>query len=132
MPLELCALLDRAAEAHSHRGFGRAPRFDADEKIARRDLRRLGSRARAGERLAAHLPLAFELLTAQVQIRADREPLLERVAGAAEPLFGGGHLARVLGELRLDALAAHGRFLRPGARSFELTGDVRVAAMCRV
>ena len=129
MLLELRALLDHAPEAHPHRGFGRAARLDADEKIARGDLRRLSARARAGERLAAHLPLALEILAPQVEIRADRQPLLERLAGAAETFLGGGDLARVLGGLRLDALAAQRRFLGAGARRLELTRDVGMAAV---
>ncbi len=129
MPLELRALLDHAPEADCHRGFGGAARLDADEKIARGNLRGLCPRARAGEGLAAHLALALEILAPQVEIRANRQPLFECLAGAAETLLGGGDLARVLGGLRLDALAAQRRFLGAGARGLELTCDIGVAAV---
>src|SRR5579863_182751 len=127
--LELPTLLDHASEADLHRRFGRAARLDADEEVARGDLRHLSARTRPGKRFAAHLALAFELFAPQIEIRADHEALLERLAGTAETLLRGGQLSSVLGSLRLDTLAAQRRFLRAGAGGLELPGDVGVAAV---
>src|SRR6185312_13413948 len=129
MRLELRALLGHSPEAHSHRGFGRAPRLDADEKVAGGDLRRLSARAGAGERLAAHLPLALELLAAHVEIRSDREPLFERLSRAAETALGRSDLERMLRCLRLDALAPQRRLFCARPCRFQLPRDVGMTAV---
>ena len=76
-PCQLLALLNHAVAAYGHRALRGAPRFDANEQIARGPLRLLPARPRGCDGFAPLLLLALQVGAPRIQLTQHKEPAIE-------------------------------------------------------
>ena len=106
-----------------------AARFDADQQVAARELRRLRARTRRLHCLATIFALGFQAGAPRIERIERHQSAIELGAGARQRVLREARLARDFRGLLFQALAPHRRFLRAGALAFELTQQVGVIAM---
>ena len=128
--VELRALLHHAVSADADGAFRRAARLDADQQIARSNLRGLGiargARPRSRGALRARSPDPAGASRARPSVE---QAAIELAARARERFLRDADFARDFRRLLFEALPAQGGFLRAGAHGFELAEQVRVLAM---
>ncbi len=84
---QLRALLRHAIQTDSHRAFGRAPRLEADQQIAPRQLCALCAGSRGGHAFAPLLTLAFQIVPARIQFTQQHQAPVQFGPSFFERLF---------------------------------------------